>query len=85
MSVITQTYTQNSLVLRLKNEKESRVYKQGEYMTHSEKKEWYTSHGYMGTGDARNQSILMPDGTYYWFLSERDMHDECMRADGGGD
>ena len=53
-------------------------------MTFDEKKEWYIKHGYKSL-NGYNPSVLMPDGTYYWLLSEKDIRTELLRADGGGD
>ena len=72
----------SNYIYRLKSQ---RVYGRGKYMTNDEKQAYYRAHHGEHTGDQHNDYMLMPDGTYYWKLSDRDIHYErtCMVT--GGD
>lgn len=80
MSVpVTKTKQQKRLVVKLKTprtKEPQKIYKQGEYMTNQEKRDWYIAN--VKNDGKKSPSVLMPDGTYYWLLSNKDMYDECF-------
>ena len=82
---VTETIetTTNTCFIRLR--KSEKIYKQGEYMSSKDKKAYYVKNGGIAGPNEHNKYMLMPDRTWYWLLSEKDICAESLALCCGGD